>query len=181
MITAIWLMLPAYLPNSMAAVFGGGRPIDGGKIMKDGRRILGDGKTFRGLFAGTLCGMLLGMLQMYYLTQSSGIFGVELPSFGEGSGALLVIFTLAFGSLIGDLSMSFFKRRMGFKRGAPLPVVDQLDFVMGAWLLTFIASPHWFISNFTYSIILAVLIITPLLHVSTNIVGYFIGVKNEPW
>ncbi len=174
-------MLPAYLPNSMAAVFGGGKPIDGGRTMKDGRRILGDGKTFRGLFAGTLCGMLLGLLQMYYLAHNSAIFGIELPTFGTGLAALVVIFTLAFGSLIGDLSMSFFKRRMGFKRGAPLPVIDQLDFVMGAWLLTFVASPNWFISNFTFSIIIAVLIVTPLLHVSTNIVGYFIGVKNEPW
>jgi CDP-2,3-bis-(O-geranylgeranyl)-sn-glycerol synthase len=174
-------MLPAYLPNSMAAVFGGGKPIDGGRVMKDGRRILGDGKTFRGLFAGTLCGVLLGSFQMYYLTQNSAIFGVVLPSFGSGVAAFVVIFTLAFGSLVGDLSMSFFKRRMGFKRGAALPGVDQLDFVMGAWLLTFIVSPHWFISNFTSGIIIAVLIITPLLHVSTNIVGYFIGVKNEPW
>lgn len=174
-------MLPAYLPNSMAAVFGGGRPIDGGRTMKDGSRILGDGKTFRGLFAGTLCGMLLGFFQMYYLTQNSAIFGVTLPTFGNGLAALVVIFTLAFGSLVGDLSMSFFKRRMGFKRGAPLPVIDQLDFVMGAWLLTFITSPHWFISNFTSSVVIAVLVVTPLLHVSTNIVGYFIGVKNEPW
>ena len=174
-------MLPAYLPNSMAAVFGGGRPIDGGKTMKDGRRILGDGKTFRGLFAGTLCGMLLGLSQMYYLAHNSSILGVELPSFGKGLAALLVIFTLAFGSLLGDLSMSFVKRRIGLKRGAPLPVIDQLDFVMGAWLLTFIASPAWFTSNFTFSIIVAVLVVTPLLHVSTNIVGYFIGVKNEPW
>lgn len=174
-------MLPAYLPNSMAAVFGGGRPIDGGKTMKDGRRILGDGKTFRGLAAGTMCGMLLGLLQMYYLTQNSSIFGVELPSFGNGFAALPVIFTLAFGSLLGDLSMSFVKRRIGLKRGAALPVVDQLDFVMGAWLLTLITSPAWFTSNFTFNIIIAVLIVTPLLHVSTNIVGYFIGVKNEPW
>ncbi len=174
-------MLPAYLPNSIAAVFGGGKPIDGGRTMKDGSRILGDGKTIRGLFAGTLCGMLLGLFQMYYFTQNSVIFGVVLPTFGSGLAALVVLFTLAFGSLIGDLSMSFFKRRMGFKRGAPLPVIDQLDFVMGAWLLTFIVSPYWFLSNFTPNIVIAVLIVTPLLHVSTNIVGYFIGVKKEPW
>ncbi|WP_340820807.1 CDP-2,3-bis-(O-geranylgeranyl)-sn-glycerol synthase [Methanolobus sp. WCC4] len=179
--TAVWLMLPAYLPNSMAAVFGGGPAIDGGRTMSDGRRILGDGKTWRGLVAGTICGMLLGLSQMYYLSRSSSIFGVELPSFGEGSGALLVIFTLAFGSLLGDMSMSFVKRRIGYKRGAALPGVDQLDFVMGAWLLTLITSPAWFLGNFTFSIALAVLLFTPLLHFVTNVIGYYIGVKNEPW
>ncbi|MEZ5336316.1 MAG: CDP-archaeol synthase, partial [Methanolobus sp.] len=96
-------------------------------------------------------------------------------------GAMLVIFTLAFGSLMGDMSMSFIKRRIGYKRGAPLPGVDQLDFVFGAWLFTYIASPVWFAANFTTPVIIVVLVLTPVLHLSTNIIGYFIGVKNEPW
>jgi CDP-2,3-bis-(O-geranylgeranyl)-sn-glycerol synthase len=181
LLTALWLMLPAYIPNSTAAVFGGGRPLDGGKTLKDGRRILGDGKTFRGLIAGTVCGMLLGLLQMYYMSRQTTIFGMELPSFGAMPGALLVIFALAFGALLGDLSMSFFKRRLGLKRGAPLPGVDQLDFVLGAWVLTYIVAPSWFTANFTFYVALAVILVTPLLHVSTNIVGYLIGVKKEPW
>ena len=44
-VVGLWVMLPAYLPNSFAAVFGGGRPIDGGKTMKDGRRILEIGRA----------------------------------------------------------------------------------------------------------------------------------------
>ncbi|TGC08502.1 CDP-2,3-bis-(O-geranylgeranyl)-sn-glycerol synthase [Methanolobus halotolerans] len=180
-LTAVWLMLPAYIPNSTAAVFGGGKPIDGGRKLADGRRIFGDGKTYRGLLAGTICGMLLGLLQTYYLTVNGTVLGMELPSFGKVPGALIVIFTLAFGSLFGDMFMSFFKRRLGLKRGAPLPVIDQLDFVFGAWLFTYMASPVWFTENFTYWIVLTVLIVTPLLHFVTNLVGYFIGVKKEPW
>ena len=184
LITAVWLMLTAYIPNPMAAVLGGGRPIDGGKTMSDGRRILGDGKTYRGLFAGIFFGMLVGLLQMYYLSKSTTLFSVELPSFAvsnSGLSAVIVIFTLAFGSLFGDMFMSFFKRRIGFKRGAPLPVIDQLDFAFGAWLLTYIVSPAWFTSNFTIPVIIVLLVLTPVLHLSTNIIGYFIGVKNEPW
>ncbi len=45
---AMWLMLPAYIANPTAALFGGGMPIDFGKKYHDGQRILGDGKTFRG-------------------------------------------------------------------------------------------------------------------------------------
>ncbi len=64
-VKALWLMLPAYLPNSFAAVFGGGKPIDGGRTLKDGRRILGDGKTYRGLFSGIFFGVLAGSIQTW--------------------------------------------------------------------------------------------------------------------
>ncbi|WP_406670247.1 CDP-2,3-bis-(O-geranylgeranyl)-sn-glycerol synthase [Methanolobus sp. ZRKC4] len=177
-------MLPAYIPNSTAAVFGGGKPIDGGKTMADGRRILGDGKTYHGLLTGIFFGMVVGLLQMYYLSKRTTLFSVELPSFagnGLSASAVIVIFTLAFGSLFGDMFMSFFKRRLGLKRGAPLPVIDQLDFVFGAWLLTYIASPVWFTENFTIPVIIVLLVLTPVLHLGTNVIGYFIGVKNEPW
>ena len=45
-------MLPAYLPNPVAALFGGGTPVDRGMNFSDGRRIFGDGKTYRGLVCG---------------------------------------------------------------------------------------------------------------------------------
>jgi len=70
---------------------------------------------------------------------------------------------------------------MNLKRGEPLPLVDQLDFVVGSWVFTYLISPEWFASNFTPNVMIVVLIITPLLHLTTNIIGYFIGVKKEPW
>ncbi|MGB3908465.1 MAG: CDP-2,3-bis-(O-geranylgeranyl)-sn-glycerol synthase [Methanomethylovorans sp.] len=182
MTIAIWLMLPAYIPNSMAAVFGGGRPIDGGRTLKDGRRILGDGKTYRGLFAGIACGVLLGLLQMTLLIPLSELLRISLPSFSDnGSSTLVILLSLASGSLFGDMFKSFFKRRLGMKRGASLPLVDQLDFVVGAWVFTYLAIPGWFTTYFTWNIMITVLIITPLLHLTTNIIGYIIGVKKEPW
>ena len=76
---------------------------------------------------------------------------------------------------------AFFKRRMGLRRGAPLFIIDQLDFVIGAWLLTLLIAPDWLMQNFTSPIILIVLIITPILHRVTNIIGYRMGAKREPW
>lgn len=175
-------MLPAYLPNSFAAVFGGGRPIDGGRTLKDGRRILGDGKTYRGLFSGIFFGVLAGSLQTWLNLRGFEVLGIAMPAFGpDYLSAFKVIFALACGSLFGDMFKSFFKRRMGMKRGASLPLVDQLDFVAGAWVFTYLAAPEWFVSNFTPWIIVAVLLITPLIHLTTNIVGYFAGIKKEPW
>ncbi|MCL7411201.1 MAG: CDP-2,3-bis-(O-geranylgeranyl)-sn-glycerol synthase [Methanosarcinaceae archaeon] len=175
-------MLPAYIPNPLAAIFGGGKPIDGGRMMGDGRRILGDGKTYRGLLVGIFCGLLIGLLQIILISNGFAVFGITLPAFGISiAGSVTVILAMSCGSLFGDMFMSFFKRRMGMKRGAPLPVIDQLDFVLGAWLFTYLISPEWFTATFTLWILVTVLVITPMLHLVTNIIGYLIGVKKEPW
>ena len=46
---SIWLGLSAWIANATPVRGGGGRPIDGGKLFRDGRRILGDHKTMKGL------------------------------------------------------------------------------------------------------------------------------------
>jgi CDP-2,3-bis-(O-geranylgeranyl)-sn-glycerol synthase len=175
LIVAFWLMLPAYIPNNCAVLFGGGMPLDGGRIFSDGRRTLGDGKTFRGTFAGTVCGILVGLLQNIVAPF------VGLPSFGSGDEMLSILVALSLGAMLGDIVAAFFKRRMGLKRGAPLFIIDQLDFVIGAWILTLFMAPEWFILHFTPIIILIVLIVTPILHRVTNIIGYRMGAKKEPW
>ena len=168
-------MLPAYLPNNFAVLFGGGRPLDFGRTFSDGRRILGDGKTFRGTIMGTLGGVLLGLVADYV----APLLG--LPGFGQGMELIMVLVGLSLGSMLGDITASFFKRRMGLKRGAPLFLIDQLDFVFGSWALTLLLAPEWFLENFTSTIIFMVLIITPILHRVTNIIGYRIKAKKEPW
>ena len=50
-------MLPAYLPNPIAALVGGGTPIDLGRNFTDGKRVFGDGKTYRGLIIGIFAGI----------------------------------------------------------------------------------------------------------------------------
>ncbi len=169
-ITAVWLMLPAYIANPMAVVLGGGKPIDFGKNWRDGQRILGDGKTIRGLIVGTICGIIVGLIQIWVS-----------PVWSPGSFTLTVIITISFGALLGDIVKSFFKRRFGFARGEKLLLVDQLDFVFGAWTLTYAFDPQWFTENFTPQIIITVLILTPILHRLTNIFGYYIKLKKEPW
>jgi len=172
-ILAIWLMLPSYISNSMAVVFGGGTPMDLGMKLSDGKRVLGEGKTLRGLIGGTACGIAVGLLQIFV----ASIFGIQLIP------TITAIFTLSFGALLGDIVKSFFKRRIGMVRGAELPLIDQLDFVAGAWILTYIFDPVWFTKYFISSpwIILTVLVLTPILHRLTNIFGYNIKLKKEPW
>jgi CDP-2,3-bis-(O-geranylgeranyl)-sn-glycerol synthase len=166
-------MLPAYLPNPVAALFGGGAPIDGGRNFRDGRRIFGDGKTFRGLFLGILAGIGLGILQIW-LSSTYGLDYLPLHT-------LLSVTLLATGALLGDLCKSFFKRRLGKGRGAKWPVADQYDLVAGALLLTLLVDPSWILVNMTLPVFIIILILTPVLHRTVNIVGYYLGVKEVPW
>ncbi|NYT02296.1 MAG: CDP-2,3-bis-(O-geranylgeranyl)-sn-glycerol synthase [Methanosarcinales archaeon] len=175
LITAIWLMLPAYLPNNFAALLGGGTPLDFGRNFKDGRRVFGSGKTFRGTIAGITIGFMVG------IGQNAVAPMLGLPGFGSGLQMFLVLLGLSAGAMLGDLVASFLKRRLGMERGQSLIMVDQLDFVMGCWILTFLLAPEWFFSNFTSPVVVAVLIITPVLHRLSNIIGYKIGAKKEPW
>lgn len=172
-IDALWLMLPAYVPNSSAVLFAGKTPLDLGRNFVDGKRVFGPGKTFRGLIGGTLSGTAVGLLQQ--LIKNGTQIGV--PSFQP----VFVVVTLALGAMLGDLTKSFFKRRLGMNRGDPLPILDQLDFVMGAWVLTYIFFSGWFTSNFTLPIIIIVLILSPLLHLAVNFIGFELGKKKEPW
>jgi CDP-2,3-bis-(O-geranylgeranyl)-sn-glycerol synthase len=173
LIWALWIMLPAYVPNPVAALAGGGTPIDLGKSYSDGNRIFGDGKTFRGLIAGILAGIITGLVLIWL----AGRFPLaSLPDH-----TFLSVTLLATGALLGDLAKSFFKRRFGKERGTKWPVADQYDLVAGAFLLLLIGDPTWLFANVTLPVFLIILIITPVLHRATNIIGYVFKVKEVPW
>jgi len=173
--TALWAMLPAYVPNNAAVLAGGGRPIDGGRTWR-GERLLGDGKTWRGTAAGTAAGVGLALALGPAAGPAGSAVGVDLPGF-----PLRAAVGLALGAMVGDVAASFLKRRSGRERGAAFPVVDQLDFVVGALVLAALFDPGWFGETFTVPVVVAVLLVTPLLHVSTNVLAYRLGLKDEPW
>ncbi|MFB6185118.1 MAG: CDP-2,3-bis-(O-geranylgeranyl)-sn-glycerol synthase [Haloarculaceae archaeon] len=174
-VTALWAMLPAYVPNNAAVLAGGGRPIDGGRTL-GGRRLLGDGKTWRGTAAGTAAGTALALVLNAVRGSVGAALGVSLPAF-----PLAVALALALGAMIGDVTASFLKRRTGRERGASFPGVDQLDFVVGALVLTGLVAPGWFAATVTPAVLAVVLVVTPALHVGTNALAYAFGFKDEPW
>jgi len=84
--------------------------------------------------------------------------------------------------LVGDLIKSFIKRRLGLDRGSKSPfLMDQLDFVAGAWLVTIPIFYGWFFRVFGMFNIIIVLVMAPVLHRAVNIIGYKLGAKKEPW
>ena len=172
---ALWAMLPAYVPNNAAVLAGGGRPIDAGRTM-NGRRVLGDGKTWRGTAVGTAAGVVLALLLDAVAPAVGAALGVDLPGF-----PLAAAVGLAFGAMVGDVTASFLKRRTGRERGAAFPGLDQLDFVVGALALAALFAPSWFAAVFTLPRLVVVVVVTPLLHIGTNAIAYWLGLKDEPW
>ncbi|MFC7136396.1 CDP-2,3-bis-(O-geranylgeranyl)-sn-glycerol synthase [Halobaculum litoreum] len=175
---ALWAMLPAYVPNNAAVLAGGGAPIDGGRTW-GGRRVLGDGKTWRGTAVGTVAGVALAFAlnaATPVVADTLGLAAGVLPTFPP-----LAALGLALGAMLGDIGASFLKRRTGRERGASFPGLDQLDFVVGALAVSLALAPDWTLATFTPERLLVVLVATPVLHVVTNVIAYLIGAKNEPW
>ena len=179
---ALWIIIPAYVANASAVLVGGGTPIDFGKTWKDGKRILGDGKTWRGLFSGTFIGVTAGfglVVAASYIDSSEYNF-LNLTNF-EGFPLMIpIIFSLCFGALLGDIIESFFKRRIGKNRGEDWIPFDQIDFILGVLFFSFIISSllhisgfmsyNWFIENLFPWHIVVLLIVTPFFHLTANVI-----------
>ncbi|MBN2014271.1 MAG: CDP-2,3-bis-(O-geranylgeranyl)-sn-glycerol synthase [Candidatus Altiarchaeota archaeon] len=183
-IQALWFILPAYFANSAPVQFSKigflekyGKPIDGGKEWH-GVRLLGDGKTWRGFFVGVLGGTLMGLTQAMFQSDATvllrGILG--LPGLVLPQMHIELAFMLSLGTLVGDMIASFVKRRANLRSGDPAPLLDQLDFVFGAfffaWLLT---------KTLDYDRFFVVVVITPILHIIANFIAWIWKLKRNPW
>ncbi len=118
----LWFFLPAIIAN-MAPVFaarynwlaGLNIPLDFGYQWNNGA-LLGSNKTVRGLLVGVIAAAIVGWLQ----------------------GDLLLGAGLGLGALLGDAIKSFLKRRLNIPSGESWKPWDQIDFVLGAIVVSVI-------------------------------------------
>ena len=174
---AVYFMLPAYVANLSGLAFGGGTPVDGGKECKDGRRLIGNGVTWKGLINGTILGTIVGgvlrIIGTFYGDLSVLTGGIiDLPVYGSLISGLILGFLMAFGALLGDLVGSFIKRRIGLQSGEPAPIMDQLDFVVGALVLSLL------VVKISWEFFIIVAILTLILHLGSNMIAYLLGIKD---
>lgn len=157
-VEALKFIFPAYCANAAPVLAGGGLAMDFGKNWFDGKRVFGNNKTFRGFFFGLAIGVAVGLVEWV-------LFGYPL------------LFSLLspLGALLGDLAAAFLKRRLGIAPGGLLPIVDQVDFVVGAIVFSLpLAMIYWELAA-------AVIIITPPIHLLTNFLAYKLKLKKSPW
>ena len=182
LLLGFWYIFPSYVANGFA-VFSkfikSRHSIDNGRLLRDGQPIFGPGKSWEGFFIGFISGVLFGIAQLLtapfllqiieqYLVLPSELYPIVLLS----SPLVLLI---ALGALIGDILGSFLKRRLKIPRGKPAPFIDQLDFLVVSLLFGAIVYPLPLVH------ILFLLVVTPLIHLLANVIGYLLRVKQVPW
>lgn len=127
-------------------------------------RIFGKNKTWRGfigaIIVGTLCYVLLTKLNLM-------VFGGNLV------GIILIGFLFSFGAIGGDLIKSFFKRKMGIPPGESWTPWDQIDYVLGAMILTY---P---IFHYTSSQIIPLLVLGGTISAVAHRIGYEIKINKS--
>lgn len=167
----LWLILPAYVANGapvvgvkILGILGLRRhPIDCGRNFVDGRRVFGDNKTWEGLAIGVITGALVGLIQT--AIESSWYTGVARG------------LALGIGAMLGDLLGAFIKRRLGLRPGEPLPVLDQVLFLLVALALAYSLN----LVDITVGELLVLIVITIALHLLTNYAAYMMKLKDVPW
>ena len=205
----LWLYLPGFLANTFAMMWGkwlpktgyGPWPIDGGRRMKDGNRILGDGKTWNGLIGGSLTSGLLCVVIVSLMGDvptstdiESSVFAHPLTGYegtwfdigSVGMSAFILGSFLGFSCLIGDSTGSFIKRRRGLKRegdvSSKAPLLDTLPFAIMVFLWGQLFLQNSLLSDTDLILpMIVIVVITPILHRSFNLIGYYIGWKDVPY
>jgi len=151
----IWLLLPLLggaLLHGLCMKYGWlgalARPIDGGRALGK-RPLFGRSKTWRGPVTVAAGAAAVWWLQQHVLHGVGAIAAIELADFAGLPGAW-------FGALLGaaaelaELPNSFVKRRLGIEPGATARgrlagvffyLWDQLDLLVGYWLVLSLAVP----------------------------------------
>ncbi len=177
-ISSLYFMLPAYLANMSAEVFSRiisprirvlARPIDNNKKWHN-KPIFGSHKTWGGLLYASLAGIIVFFIQQKLFIYSS-IKQISLIDYSSTS--LLLGFLLGFGAIMGDLVKSFFKRRTNIPPGKPWIPFDQLDFLAGAIIFSL---PMIILPWQDY---LTIFLVTPVLHILINRVGYHLKIRKD--
>ena len=169
----VYLFLPGYFANGSppfwAKIFPRwNTPVDFEKSW-NGKRLLGDNKTVRGVVMGTLLGGVVFIIQKYVLVSviaTPSLPYVSLPWWYGLLFSLGVIF-------VGDCGKSLVKRRLGIAPGKSWLLFDQLDYTLGAFLLSFwLFWPGW--AGF-----LILLLFNAALSLSFHVIGYLLHLNKD--
>jgi CDP-2,3-bis-(O-geranylgeranyl)-sn-glycerol synthase len=132
--------------------------LDGGRKLSDGQPIFGSHKTVRGVIAGIVFGTLIGLVESLL-----------------DSRLIVAGFFIALGSVLGDLLGAFIKRRLRVEPGKAFPILDQLDFILGALVVGYTFFPIGILP------LILVIAVTPPIHLATNYGAYRLGIKKTQW
>lgn len=199
-------VLPLWFGNAAPTILGGGPPIDGGRYWRDGKRMLGDGKTIRGFWAGTLVGGIIGGFIAGLIAWMSSILPV--PLFLNDNLILRLIYQdflesgilydfLSYINLRGLFSNSLF---LGVFTGGVMAFGGLIGDLIGSFIKRRSGiergHPFIFLDQLGFLVLGMILVyplipwpieylivqvpITFIVHIAANLFGYFTGIQEEP-
>jgi len=179
LLSCLYFFLPAYFVNMIPPLVRRAnlfnfldKPVDFEKKFL-GKPFLGAHKTWRGV----ICGIILGMLVVWLQVWLYGFPSVKEISFIDYYQANIWLFGLLIstGAVFGDLLFAFIKRRFNIEPGGMFMPFDQTNYVFGAAIfLTFFL-------KINIMVWVTLFILTFLLHVIINRIGYLLGVHKNKW
>jgi len=126
-------------------------------------KIFGKNKTWRGFLSAIIAGTF-----SYFILVKFGL----IDSIDDLSFIILIGFLFSFGAIGGDLIKSFFKRKIGVGSGESWTPWDQIDYVLGAIILTY------FIYQYTFSQIIFMLILGGTISALSHRFGYMLKINS---
>jgi hypothetical protein len=152
------------------------KPLDNGKTLR-GKRIFGENKTYRGIFAvalGTACGFALQM----FLHRFEALRQLELLDY---SSAKIVFLGLLVGAaaMLGELPNSFIKRQIDIAPGAVSSgilslffyIFDQIDYLLGVWIV------FAFVTGVTFERVVLSAVFLFFSHQMISVLGFWLGMR----
>ena len=159
------------------------RPLDNGLLLRDGRRLLGENKTWKGLVGMVALGVVAFVLWSVVLRESSlgqwDLFHVRHAS------------TLGFDALVGallgaayavfELPNSFLKRRLGIEPGTVsagprawfFVLLDQADSVLGCAVVLALLAPV------TPLFLVGLVVVGAATHIVLNMALFAVGLRQN--
>lgn len=162
---SIYFFLPAYCAN-MAPVLFKKLPFATKSINE---KLLGSHKTWRGVIIAPLVGGIVFAIQRYaYIKGYQQWAVIDYADFSLALG-----FLMGFGAIAGDVVKSYYKRKVGIPPGERWFPLDQLDFVIGGLVFSF------FVYVPPAEVAAMLFLISPLLHIVVNYIGYILGINKN--
>ena len=178
-LSCFYFFLPAYFANMIPPLLRRAnlfnfldREVDFGRKFL-GEPIFGKHKCWRGVIFGIILGILVAGFQ-FWLYQFPFIQKISLIDY-QKINILLFGFLISAGAVSGDLLFAFFKRRLGLPPGARFIPWDQTNYVIGAALFL---TPIFKIDILIW---ITLFILTFLLHLIVNRLGYYLRLHQAKW